>query len=350
MTDASQARARLVETDMNEQPEVLARLVGTRHHIAAALRPLRERRPAGILLVARGSSDNAATYGRYLLEAAIGRPAALSANSLFTRYGCRTRLDGWMAVAISQSGATPEVTEVLQLARELGATTLALTNDPSSPLADTADFAIDLGASAERAVPATKSYTATLVALALVAESIGEVPWDFEDLPAIGDLVADTLASPSAVAPAVDLFLGSTQSVHLGRGFLYCAALESALKMRETAQLAVQGYSTADFLHGPIAASGRGTVALCHVGRGPTLEDANEVARRLSQRGSTVIAIASSELGPDWQACVPIAPVDESLAAVVHAVRGQQLAVEVALARGLDPDRPQGLTKVTPTA
>lgn len=339
----------MVRADMAEQPEVLDRLIHRRGELRAALAPLGGRRVEGVLLVARGSSDNAATYGRYVLEAALGRPAALSANSLFTRYGLRTRLDGWLVVAISQSGATPEVTEVVTTARSLGAITLALTNDPGSPLATVAHLLVALGAGDERAVPATKTYTATLVALALLAELLGDPPWPTGSLEQLPRLVEEVLDSNRDVAPAVVLLVDGAPSVHLGAGFLYCAALESALKMRETARLPVTGYAIMDFLHGPIAASGGDTVALCHVGSGPTSHDAGAAIEALAARGARVVTLGCGSPGAPASAHVPAPQLEESLAAVVHAVRGQQLAVEVAMARGLDPDTPEGLTKVTPT-
>jgi glucosamine--fructose-6-phosphate aminotransferase (isomerizing) len=194
----SKVPATLVAEDMGDQPAVLERLVARRGALRGELAPLGRRPIAWLLLVARGSSDNAATYGRYVLEAAVGCPAALSANSLFTRYACRTRLDGWLVIAVSQSGETTEITEVLQVTRGLGATTLAVTNDPASSLARAASAVVDLDAGRERAVPATKTYTATLLALALalalVAEALGQAPWQpgaLEAIPALVDALLD---------------------------------------------------------------------------------------------------------------------------------------------------------------
>lgn len=340
---------RHVDREMAEQPEVLAALLARRRSLAADLAPLAARGPAGVLLVARGSSDNAATYGRYVIEAATGRPAALSANSLFTRYGCRTDLRDWLVVAISQSGETPEITEVVARTRELGAATLAVTNDEGSGLAAASDVVLGLGAGVERAVPATKTYTATLLALALLAEALGTPPWPTGALDAVPAHVAEVLADEAGVASAVPLLGSAAHSVHLGTGFLYCAALESALKMRETALLPVEGYANADFLHGPIAASSAESVALCHVGAGETKADAQRSAAAMRERGARVLALGSdvADIACDHVLGVPAMP--EGVAAVAHAVRGQQLAVAVATALGRDPDRPAGLTKVTPT-
>ncbi len=334
--------------DMAEQPDALAGLLARRGEIAQALAARRRAPLAGVLLVARGSSDNAATYGRYVLEAATGRPAALSANSLFTRYGCATDLAGWLVVGISQSGATPEIAEVVARTAVLGAFTVALTNDPASPLAEAADAVVSLGAGVERAVPATKTYTTTLLALALLAEVLGAAPWPAGTLEGIPDAVAALLEDRGGLDRAVAQLGSAGSSVHLGGGYLYCAALESALKMRETALSPVDGYADLDFLHGPIAAVDHRTAAVCHVGTGPTRSDALALIARLTEKGATVVGVGN---GLSGLALAPLAlpAFPESLAAIPHAIRGQQVAVGVALARGLDPDSPAGLTKVTRT-
>lgn len=337
--------------DMTEQPGVVERLVGRRPSLRSAFAALRNRGFAGVLLVARGSSDNAAIYGRYVLEMVLGRPVALSANSLFTRYGCRTDLTGWLVIAVSQSGSTPEVVEVVERSAQLGAKTIAVTNAEDAPLAAAAQRVVELGAGLERAVPATKTYTATLVAFALLAEVLGEVPWTDRDLEALPEALTGVLeSSATGCERATDALATGRPSVHLGRGLLYGTALESALKMREAAALPVTGYSTSDFLHGPIAASTSETIAVCHVGADVTRNDGLDTIEALVARGSTALAVGAADVpGATW-GTMPVPPVHPALAPVLHAVRGQQLALAVALARGTDPDAPAGLTKVTPTA
>jgi glucosamine--fructose-6-phosphate aminotransferase (isomerizing) len=357
--EGSKPKAARVRADMAEQPGVLEGLLERREEFRRELEALVKVPPEGVLLAGRGSSANAAIYGRYVLEAALRRPAQLAANSIFTRYHYRTRLSGWLVVGVSQSGATPEVAEVLESARLLGARTLAVTNVAGSPVAAAADSVIVLGAGEERAVPATKTYTATLFSLALIAQILGEAPWPASTLARVPELVEKTLCSGEDTASAARLLAGAATSVYLGRGFLYGAALESALKMRETARLAVQGWSMTEFLHGPIAASDARTVAVLHVGSGVTRGDSEATAEALAARGAGVVTISSTDgslagerSGPETRASrvlVPLPEVDDTVAAAVHAIRGQQLAVEVALARGLDPDDAGGLTKVSVT-
>jgi glucosamine--fructose-6-phosphate aminotransferase (isomerizing) len=193
--------AERMRADMAAQPAVLRGLVVRRAEIAAALAGAE---PAGVVVVARGSSDYAAIFARYLLEAVTGRPVALAAPSLVTLYGVEPRLDGWLALGISQSGRTPEIVTVLERYGAAGAKTVALTNDPDSALAAAADVQIDLGAGDELAVPATKTFTAQLAAVALVAEALGPVPWRDADWERLPDLVEDLLGDPAPAERAAE--------------------------------------------------------------------------------------------------------------------------------------------------
>ena len=161
--------------EMAEQPEVLARLLSRRIEVGLQA-------PAGVIIVARGSSDHAAVYGRYLLELATRRPVALAAPSLFTRYGAQTDASGWLVVGVSQSGKTPEIVDVVERLRATGGHAIAITNDGDSPLAEAAETVIELGAGAENAVPATKTFTAQMAAFAVLADALGDVPWAEDEL------------------------------------------------------------------------------------------------------------------------------------------------------------------------
>jgi glutamine---fructose-6-phosphate transaminase (isomerizing) len=327
-----------MEADMRAQPQVLRAL-------AAQPRPDLGPPPAGIVIVARGSSDYAAIFGRYLLEAATGRPIALAAPSLQTLYGVEPRVDGWLAVGISQSGRTPEIRTVLDSYGRAGARTLAITNDPDSPLARSADCALALAAGDEEAVPATKTFTAQLAALALVAEALGPVPWtdsDWHRVPAAVEELLGDLRPAERAAAQLDR---ADELVALGRGYLMPIALEAALKLREAARLRAEGWSAADFRHGPVTVAGAGLPVLAVSAAGPAAADVDELAGELSANGATVLRLAD-----DPNADLPYAgDLPEPLRALPAAVRAQQLALAVARRRGLDPDSPPGLRKVTPT-
>jgi glucosamine--fructose-6-phosphate aminotransferase (isomerizing) len=338
--------------EMAEQPRVLAALAGRRGALVAELRAaLGGTAPAGIVLVARGSSDNAAVFGRYVLELATRRPVALAAPSLVTRYGAQDRQDGWLAVGVSQSGRTPEIVSVLESFGAAGARTVAITNDRDSPLAHTADATIDTAAGIEQAVPATKTVTSQFAAFAVLAEALAgdtgrsRLPWDDGAWAALPDAVGELLGDDGPARAAASA-VGSAQGlVVIARGLLLGAALEAALKVKEMTGVLAEGASAADFLHGPIAVVHRGLPVLTLAAGGPTATDVAEFAAAARERGGRVLAIS-----PDPGAELPIpAAIGDGLAAIPAIIRAQQLARELSLLRGIDPDAPFGLSKVTAT-
>jgi glutamine---fructose-6-phosphate transaminase (isomerizing) len=332
-----------MRADMAAQPEVLRRLAERRDQIVASLRGPQ---PAAIVVVARGSSDYAAIFARYLLEVVSGRPVALAAPSLVTLYEARPSLDGWLAIGISQSGRTPEITTVLERYRAAGARTVAVTNDPRSPLAAAAQAAVDLGAGNEAAVPATKTFTAQLAAVALIAEALGPVPWDGSDWGRIAPSVAELLADPEPAERAADSLAGADELVCVGRGYLMCVALEAALKLREATGVRAEGWSAADFRHGPVTVA-RGDIPLLAVSAsGPAAADVEELASRLETEGTPVLRLSDQ---PGVSLPYP-SGLPEPLRTLPAAVRAQQLALALALRRGIDPDEPPGLRKVTATS
>jgi glucosamine--fructose-6-phosphate aminotransferase (isomerizing) len=332
-----------MEQDMAAQPGVLAALAARRDEIVESLAGPA---PVGIVIVARGSSDHAGIFGRYLLEAATGLPVALAAPSLQTLYGVQPRVEGWLAVGVSQSGRTPEIASVLDRFRAAGARAVAVTNEPDSPLARAASVHISLGAGEERAVPATKTFTAQLAAMALMAEALGPVPFGADDWERLPGVVNELLADAAPAERAAAQLQGVDELACVGRGYLMCVALEAALKLREAAGLRAEGWSAADFRHGPLTVSGPGLPTLAVSAKGPAAADVAELADQLGRAGAPVLRM-SDEAG----ASIPFpSGLAEALAAIPATVRAQQLALALARSRGVDPDRPPGLAKVTPTA
>lgn len=335
----------LMTAEMAEQPAVIERLLQRRAGIAESIAALLPEHLCGTVLLARGSSDTAALYGRYLFEMASGRPVALASPSLHTLYRVPADHRGYLAVGISQSGRTPEVVSVLERMRATGARTVAIVNAADSPLGDVADVIIDLSAGGELAVPATKTFTATLMALALVAAAMGAVPWSDHDLDALPEHVSEVLDDryrANVIARRLD---GADRVLTVSRGPLLAAASETALKIRETSAISAEAFSAADLRHGPIAAVTPDVPVLAFSAPGPTAADVAALCAMLRERGVRVTTI-SPEPGADLP--LPSA-VPEALQPVVAAVRGQQIALSAALARHLDPDAPSGLTKVTLT-
>ena len=331
--------------EMAEQPGVLARLVEREREVAAEIRAVRPDRLDGITLLARGSSDNAAIYGRYILEMAARRPAGLTAPSRHTLYHAPVDLAGYVAVGISQSGRTPEIVTVLGRLRDQGARTVVIVNDRRTPLSEVAEVTIEIGAGEERAVPATKSFTATLAALALVAAGLGEVAWREAELRALPAQVAALLDDPGCAHRVAADLDGADRLLATGRGLLLVAALETALKVRETSGILAEGISPADLRHGPIAAVGEGFPVLVFSPGAVADPEASDLAAALSRRGARVVSVGPAAVAD----CSLPSGVPAALLPVLAVVRGQQLAAALALRRNLDPDTPAGLTKVTLT-
>jgi glucosamine--fructose-6-phosphate aminotransferase (isomerizing) len=304
-----------------------------------------------ILFVARGSSDNAAIYGRYLVETQLGVPASLAAPSIATHYRARLDLSDTLVVSVSQSGRTEEIVEVQRWAASLGAATVAVSNDAESPLAIESDVPLTTQAGIERSVPATKSYTSQLAALAGLVASLdgGEGLWPLLDrVPA---QVARLEAAEDGVVGAVDVLAESDEILVTGRGLVFGTALEVALKIEETCLRPVRGLSYADLRHGPIAVVGPGLTAIVVAAQdGPMLAPIVELAGDLSARGARVLAIGGDAALAGASAYQVAGPDLPELVAPIALIVPAQLVVE-SLARrlGLDPDAPRGLSKVTAT-
>jgi glutamine---fructose-6-phosphate transaminase (isomerizing) len=299
----------------------------------------------GVCIVARGSSDHAAVYGRYLLEAATGKPVSLAAPSLHTLYGVDADYSGQLVIGVSQSGATPEIVRTLQALQDAGGCGLAITNDPESALAEAADETIELEMGRERAVPATKTVTGEMTAFAIAACALGGAPFALGELKAVPGWVQEVLDDPGPVAAASQALVGASELIIVARGYLFAAALETALKIKETCALFADGYSAADLRHGPIATVTRGLHVVALWSPGPALSDVASLVEELRARWASVLVVGSGER---VDLSLP-AETPEALTPIVAVVRGQQLAHALALRLGYDPDSPEGLTKVTRT-
>ncbi len=240
--------------EIREQPEILRALIGRE---TAAIRriadTLREFEPRFAMIVARGTSDNAAVYGKYLLESFARLPTALAAPSLYTLYGTPPSLAHSLVIGVSQSGQSPDLVAVMNEARKQGALTVAVVNVRQSPLAEAADHVLWCGAGIERAVAATKSFTAQQLLLALLVAEWSGASELAAALPAVPDEVTNALGLSAGLGELAARWHGMDTCAVLARGYSYAAALEIALKIKETSYVPADAYSGADFLHGPIA-------------------------------------------------------------------------------------------------
>jgi fructoselysine-6-P-deglycase FrlB-like protein len=352
-----------MRVEIGEQPDALRRTFDALLPQVGELEAL-GRATGQVLFIARGSSDNAAVYGQYLCSVHAGRLATLASPSLATVYGADLDLHGVLAVAVSQSGATEEIVRTLEWARRCGARTVAVTNAPGSPLAGLADIALITRAGRELAVPATKTYTTQLAAMAVLALSLRRRPTADPVVPdALGDLdpaealagVPDAVGAMVEVAPAAEALAGRLTGAETlvvsGRGFAYSTALELALKLKETCYVTAVGLSYADLVHGPIAIVDAATPALLVAAAdGPMLPEMTGLARRAAAAGAPVYGIGGDhEFAAACRSALPGPSLPEHLAPFALVVPGQLLAEALARAKGLDPDRPRGLAKVTQT-
>jgi glucosamine--fructose-6-phosphate aminotransferase (isomerizing) len=338
-------------TEIAEQPDAVARTLHALRPLRGELRRL-ARGTSLVTFIARGSSDNAATYGRYLCEVQARRPASLAAPSVATHYRAEVDLRGALAVALSQSGETEEIVETLRWAADHGARTVAISNDPSSKLAAAADLTLVTRAGAELAVPATKTYTTQLAAVTELVAALGPDDPAFD---AAQGRVPAAIEAMLASAPAAGDLAGGLAAISSlvvsGRGFTYSTALELALKVKETCSLPAIGLSHADLEHGPIAVVGADTpVLLVAPGGGPVLPGITALARQVAALGSRAYGIGGdSAFTAACAATLPGPDLPENLAPLALIVPGQLLVEALARRLGLDPDHPRGLTKVTQT-
>ncbi len=343
-----------LDTELAEQPTALARLLERLPSDTARLRELATG-CTGVTLVARGSSDNAARYGQYLIPIRSGLPVTLATPSLTTVYGRTPDLTGQLVVAVSQSGASTDIVAVLAAARAQGRPTVAITNDPASPLAEQAQHVVDLAAGPERAVAATKTYTTSLAAVAALAVALGPPSADagaWSDLQRLPGLVAATLELAEAPAAGTAQALHpASRAVAVGRGLNLATAHETALKITELTGTQVVPHSPADLLHGPVGAVGPEVPILLVAPEEAATATVLELLPDLLGRGAQVHLLGSGEDLPAGVATsVPVAPgAPPWLTPVVAVIPGQLVARALAAARGLDLDRPAGLSKVTIT-
>jgi glucosamine--fructose-6-phosphate aminotransferase (isomerizing) len=345
----------LLNAEIDEQPAVIARVLqqqrATVERLATAIQA---REPRAIVLVARGSSDNAAVYGRYLLEVCNRRLVSLAAPSSVTLYGSAPDLSETLVIGVSQSGQGEDVVAYLREARDQGATTVAIVNDERSPLTTAADWLLPCLAGPEVSVPATKSVTAQMTLLAMLSAALSSDSAEvFSALDRLPDAVSRALEHRADAARLAGVLAGHTIGSVIGRGFAFPPALEIALKLKETSYTRAEPFSAADFLHGPVALVEPDYVTLLVDVGGRSTEAALEMLQAVRERGGQPALVRATEDVRSAASNVPSlsvsVPLSEPHAPIVALVLGQLLAVELAQARGLDPARPRGLRKVTST-
>jgi glucosamine--fructose-6-phosphate aminotransferase (isomerizing) len=333
----------LLHDEIREQPAVLERVLAANVGVAAQTRDLiRSSDVDHVVIAARGTSDNAARYAKYVWGSRLGVPVTLAAPSLYTRYNAPPSLKGACVVSISQSGQSPDLIAVLEEGRRQRRPTIAMVNDVESPLADLADLVVPLHAGVERSVAATKSYTASLLSIAMISDAkadLGHVP----------TAVAHTLGVEDNIVAAVERVGSPTRAVVLGRGFNHATAFEWALKLQEMAYVFAHAFSTADFAHGPFAVLEEGFAVFAVLPEGAISSDNLAILTRAQEEGGAhVSVITNTDVGGLSSVLTP--SIDEWLSPITFITAAQLFTLHLATKAGIDPETPRGLQKVTKTA
>jgi glucosamine--fructose-6-phosphate aminotransferase (isomerizing) len=337
--------------EIAQQPVALERTIKREsRRIERFAARVKGRRLRLIVLVARGSSDNAALFGRYLLEVTTGLPVSLSAPAVHTLYRARLDLTDALVIGISQSGEGEDVNLVLENAKRCGAITLGITNEAGSSMTQLTDETFLIHAGHERSVAATKTYTGQLLMLYLLARALGHThrTLEVERLP---ELAASALKLRPVVAEMVERYAYVDHCVVVGRGLNYANAYEFAIKLMETCYVVAERFSSADFLHGPIAMVERGFPAFLFAPPGPTLKGMKNLLGRLNKLGAETVVISSegSVLKGASRGIRIADRIPEMLSPIPYIIPAQLFAALLAEAKGLSPDRPRSLEKVTRT-
>lgn len=335
----------VMRSEIAEIPAVFERILERFSDVEKAMKPIINGDIRNVLILARGTSDNAAHFLKYLIETQCGLPVGLTSPSSVTVYNAQLHFAGTLVVALSQSGQSPDLVAYAQAAKRAGAHLISMTNDENSPLARVADSHLSLSAGPEIAVAASKSYAAELLLSYLFV-----CAWTGRDHGA--DLLPDSVREILAVnlSSAIDSLDLDKEIVILGRGFSYPNAREAALKIQETCKVSVQGLSTADYLHGPISALTPDTQVIFMVPFHLPIHSMADAVSRIRAGGCRILWCGTGgEANSDEITLGGSKIANEILASIADAALLQRCALELCVKNGLDPDNPKGLTKVTLT-
>jgi len=340
-------------SEISEQPERIQNLLtAQRRNVERIAAEVQKRNVQYAFLAARGTSDNAGRYANYLWGARNGLPLALATPSLFTYYNQPPKLKNALVVGISQSGQSPDIVSVLEEGRKQGSPTLAITNEPNSPLASAADFVLDVQAGPEKAVAATKTYTTELMTIAMLSVALHGDKEDWKNLALVSKWMKQTLKQNDLIEQAAQRYRYMRQCVVLGRGFNYATAFEWALKLKELTYVEAEPYSSADFQHGPIAMVERGFPVMVVAPQGKVFASMLDLMARLRKDILAELLVVSNAKKALSLAQVPFtipAEIPEWLTPLVSILPAQLLAYHLTRAKGYSTEAPRSIHKVTET-
>jgi glutamine---fructose-6-phosphate transaminase (isomerizing) len=342
-----------MQSEIFEQPECLSHLLHSqRETVEKIATAIRQRNIHYVFLAARGTSDNAGRYANYLWGAQNQLPLALATPSLFTYYNRPPKMDGALVVGVSQSGQSPDIVSVIEEGRRQGCLTLSITNAPDSPLARAADLILDVQAGDEKSIAATKSYTTELMAIAMLSTALADDKTLWRELGKVSAWTEKVLEQDAPITRMVERYRYIRQCVVLGRGFNYCTAFEWALKLKELTYTVAEPYSSADFQHGPIALVEGGFPVLAVAPRGKVFDTMLEMLGRLRGDQLAELVVISDDKRALSLAQSPIQLPDgvpEWITPIVSIIPAQLFAYYLTCAKGLNPEKPRTIGKVTET-
>jgi glutamine---fructose-6-phosphate transaminase (isomerizing) len=336
---------KIMQSEIAEIPAVFTKLIAAESQFGELSNLLKSSQIQSVLVLARGTSDNAAHFLKYLIETQLGLPVGLTSPSSVTIYHAKLNFKNTLVVAISQSGQSTDLVEYATAAKGAGATLISITNDETSPLAKLADHHLALMAGAEFAVAATKSYAAQLLASLMLVSAWSSKLTNYKSVIAAA---TELLANDSALTKAVAKCDRANEIVVLGRGFSYPNAREAALKIQETSKISVQGLSIADYMHGPISALTNKTQVFIFAPNGIPLESLKSDLEKIRAKSPSIFWFGTGDLALPNETVIPGAKCENEIySSVVDAIILQAFSLEFARKNGLDPDSPEGLSKVT---
>ena len=342
-----------LHSEIFEQPERLAALLeNQKQTVLEIAKAIRSRDVQYAFLAARGTSDNAGRYANYLWGAHNRLPLALATPSLFTYYQSPPRLQDALVVGISQSGQSPDIVSVLEEGRKQNCLTLAITNVPDSPLAQAADFVLDIQAGVEKAVAATKTYSNELMSIAMISAALNDSDERWNELASVPEWARYVLNLDDRIAQMAQRYRYMSQCVVLGRGFNYATAYEWALKLKELTYIIAEPYSSADFQHGPIAMVEGGFPIMAVAPKGKVHESMKEMLTRLRSQMEAELVLISDDTDSLALAQSPIQlppQIPEWLTPLVSILPAQLFACHLTTVKGYDTEKPRTITKVTET-
>lgn len=342
----------LMWQEIMEQPKVLENcLVENKNTIDAIVARLKQSEIRNVIIVARGTSDHAAVYGKYIIEIKKGIPVMLAAPSVFTMYNKMLKMENSLVIGVSQSGKAADVLEVISSAKKQGAPTISITNHQDSPLAKEADFHLYCAAGLEKSVAATKTFTSQIYLLAqLVAAwaDDGEFKKQLSEVPSI---LTETFKLEEQISEIAERYRFMNECFVLARGINYSVALETALKIQETTYVRAKGFATSDFHHGPFAMIDDHMPCIVFAPKGESLKDIKEMILKLKNAGADILTVSNDNEIMSMGSCSIKIPdiTNDFITPFINVAVGQMFACNLSLTRGLNPDAPRGLNKVTIT-